>query len=152
MTQRTPTPSPYLPPQSPVADPDSVPIAKPRTVKWAITALWVSYGLTCVHAAIVVGARWLSWPPEIIALAQIVFAGLYWILITLVSEGRFWAQLVYALLLCGRTATVIRYLPSDWQDSHGLELITAVSFLCQYVAMYWLFTKPGRQWASEHAD
>jgi hypothetical protein len=63
-----------------------------------------------------------------------------------VSAGRNWARLIYAAPLGVRTANVIQNAPADWQDSKGLVLMTAISFMCQYVAMYWLFTEPGRRW------
>jgi hypothetical protein len=34
--------------------------------------------------------------------------------------------------------------PVNWHSSEGL--ITAISYVCDYVAMYWLFTEPGRRW------
>jgi hypothetical protein len=45
-----------------------------------------------------------------------------------------------------RTVNVIRYFPDDWKDSHWLVLVTIISFSCQYIAMYWLYTGAGRRW------
>ena len=71
---------------------------------------------------------------------------LYPVLIYFVSAGRYWARLIYALLFGLRTVRVLVLAPADWQYSKGLLLMTAVSFICQYIAMYWLFTEPGRRW------
>jgi hypothetical protein len=106
----------------------------------------VSFGLFSAHAAIVLKGRWISWPPEAVAIAQTRDVLLYLVLIYFVSVGRYWARLIYAVWLGVRTVNVIRYAPADWEDSHGLALMTAISFICQYVAMYWLFTEPGRRW------
>jgi hypothetical protein len=77
---------------------------------------------------------------------QLVFELVSAALICFVSSGRYWARLVYAVWLGVRTMNVIRNMLADWQSSHGLVLMTVVSFACQYAAMYWLFTEPGRQW------
>jgi hypothetical protein len=111
-----------------------------------MTALWVAYGLSFVHSVIVIGERWLTWPPEFVALSQISSELFYVTLIYFVSRGWYWARLIYVVLLGVRTVNVIQYAHADWQDSHGLVLMTALSFTCQYLAMYWLFTEPGRRW------
>ena len=113
---------------------------------WAVTALWAAYGLTFIHAAITIGDRWTLWPPAQVVLNQVTFELFYVVLIYFVSSGRYGARLIYAVSLGGRTVNVIRYFPSDWQSSHGLVLLTMLSFSCQYMAMYWLFTEPGRRW------
>jgi hypothetical protein len=142
----SPDRNPYSPPQAHVADSNRALRIKPRRVNWAVTALWVSYGLAFIHAVISIGDRWTLWPPEYVVLTQVVSELFNAALIYFVSSGRYWARLIYAVLLGVRTVNVIRYLPSDWHDSYGLVLITTVSFACQYVAMYWLFTEPGRRW------
>jgi len=63
-----------------VADSPS-PRIKPRHVEWAVIALWVAYGLTFTHAAIIIGDRWMSWPPEYVVLNQLAFELLYVVLI-----------------------------------------------------------------------
>jgi hypothetical protein len=88
----------------------------------------------------------ISWPPEPVVVAQFRDELLYPVLIYFVSRGRYWARLIYAVLLGVRTVRVIPLVPADWQDSKGLVLMTAISFICQYMAMYWLFTEPGRRW------
>lgn len=129
-----------------MADSNRAPRIKPRRVVWAVTALWAAYGLTFIHAAITIGDRWTLWPPAQVVLNQVTFELFYVVLIYFVSSGRYGARLIYAVSLGGRTVNVIRYFPSDWQSSHGLVLLTMLSFSCQYMAMYWLFTEPGRRW------
>jgi hypothetical protein len=145
-SQLQPDQNPYAPPPVHVADPARAPRVKPRTVVWATAALWVSFGLFSAHAAIVLKGRWISWHPEAVAIPQTRDELLYVALIYFASVGRNWARLIYAVWLGVRTVIVIRYAPADWQDSKWLELMTAISFICQYVAMYWLFTAPGRRW------
>jgi hypothetical protein len=140
--------NPYAPPRAPVGAEPSSSRLKPRTVAWSVAALWVAYGITFAHAVIVIGDRWLSWPPEFVALNQIVFEVVCAVLIYFVSRGRYWARLIYGVYLGVRTVHVIQHAPADWRDSHGLVLMTVVSFTCQYVAMYWLLTEPGRRWFS----
>jgi len=146
LTQLHPDHNPYEPPQAHVADSNRTQGVKPRRVKWAVTALWAAYGLTFIHAAIVIGDRWTLWPPEQVVLNQLASELFYVVLIYFVSSGRYWGRLIYAVLLGVRTVNVIRTIPDDWQSSHGLVLVTVISFSCQYMAMYWLFTEPGRRW------
>jgi hypothetical protein len=146
MTNHPPDFNPYSPPQAPVADATSLPRIKPITVRRALTSLWVAYGLAFAHAVIVIGDRWLSWPPRYIALVQLGDELFYAVLIGFLASGRYWARLIYAVLLGVRTLNVIRTAAADWHYSQGLLVMTMISFLCQYVAMYWLFTDPGRRW------
>jgi hypothetical protein len=144
--------NPYAPPKAPFDAGRRMPRVKPRTVGWAIAALWGAYGITLAHAIIILGDRWRSWPPEVGALNQIVFEVVCAALIYYVSRGRYWARLIYGVYLGVRTVNVIRYAPADWHDSHGLFLMTVLSFACQYVSMYWLFTEPGRRWFARSHD
>jgi hypothetical protein len=150
VTQPTPDSNPYAPPQARVADSAS-PRIKPRHVRWAVIALWVAYGLTFTHAAIIIGDRWMSWPPEYVVLNQLAFELLYVVLIYFVSRGQIWARLLYACLLVPRTLNVARNLPEDWRSSHALVLMTMASFACQYIAVYWLFSATGRRWFARSA-
>jgi hypothetical protein len=146
VTQLHPEHNPYEPPQAQVADSNRAQMIKPQAVRWAVTALWASYGLSFVHAAISIGDRWTVWPPEHVVLSQLGSELFYAVLLAFVSRGEYAARLIYAVLLGVRTVNVIRYIPDDWQSYHGLVLVTAISFSCQYMAMYWLFTEPGRRW------
>lgn len=119
---------------------------KPPSIQWAITALWVAYALTFLHAIIAIGIPSTLWPPEYVVVNQLVFELFSAALIYFVSSGRYWARLTYAVWLGVRTMNVIRNIPADWHSSHGLVLMTVASFACQYAAMYWLFTEPGRRW------
>jgi hypothetical protein len=110
-----------------------------------MTALWVAYALTFIHA-VIIEFHWKLWLPEYGVVNQLVFELVSAALIYLVSSGRYWARLIYAVWLGVRTLNVVRHFAADWQSSHGLVLTTVASFACQYAAMYWLFTEPGRQW------
>ena len=138
--------NPYAPPQAPVANIRPVRRVKPRIIRRALTALWVAYALTFIHAVIIIGAPSTLWPPELVVISQFIFELVLAALIYFVSSGRYWARLIYAVWLGVRTMHVIRTIPADWQTSHGLVLMTVASFACQYTAMYWLFTEPGRRW------
>ena len=132
-----------------MANTNPTPGVKPRKIQWAITALWVAYALTFLHAIIAIGVPSTLWPPEYVVVNQLVFELVLAVLIYFVSSGRYWARLIYAVWLGVRTMNVIRNIPADWQSSHGLVLVTVASFACQYAAMYWLFTGPGRRWFME---
>jgi hypothetical protein len=138
--------NPYAAPQAHVADPVPAPRVKPRTVVWATVALWVSYGLGLVHAAIVLKDRLMSWPPEQIVVANAITELIRAALIYFVSGGRNWARAIYAVLLSTQTVNIILHAQANWQYSERLTLVTATSFMCDYVAMYWLLTEPGRRW------
>jgi len=114
---------------------------------WAIAALWVGYGLTLVHSVINIGPEsWMSWPPTLMAigltLSGLIYPGLFYFL----SKGHYWARLVYGVVLGVRTVNFLRYPLREWQGTEGLLAMTVASFLCQYIAMYWVFTEPGRRW------
>jgi hypothetical protein len=138
--------NPYAPPQAHVADAAPAPRGKPRTVVWATVALCVSYGLMLAHAAIFFQNRSISWPPEPTEIVRTLSFLFYVALIYFVSGGRYWARLIYAVLLAVRTVTVIWSASARWQYSEGLMVIEAISLVCGYMAMYWLFTEPGRRW------
>ena len=148
----TPENNPYAPPRAPVGAEPLPSRIKPRTVAWSVAALWVAYGITFAHALIVIGDRWLSWPPESVALSQIFFEIVCAVLIYFVLRGWYWARLIYGVYLGVRTVNVILHAPADWRDSHGLILMTVVSFTFQYAAMYCLFTEPGRRWFARSRD
>ena len=144
--------NPYAPPKAPLGAEQRSARVKPRAVVWAIAALWTAYGISFAHAIIVIGDRSLSWPPELVVINQIPFELACAALIYFLSRGRYWARLIYGVYLGLRTVTVIRYAPADWHDSHGLFLMTVLSFTCQYGAMYWLFAEPGRRWFARSRD
>jgi len=129
-----------------VGDTKPVPRVKPRRIQWAMTALWVAYALTFIHAVVLIGVPSTLWPPEYVVANQLAVELVSAALIYFVSSGRYWARLIYAVWLGGRTMNVIRHILADWQNSYGLVLMTVASFACQYAAMYWLFTEPGRRW------
>lgn len=138
--------NPYAPPQARVSNTRPVPRVKPRGIRRAMTALWLAYALTFIHAVIIIGIPSTLWPPALVAANQLIFELALAALIYFVSSGRYWARLIYAVWLGARTVNVIRNISADWQSSHKLVLMTVASFACQYVAMYWLFTEPGRRW------
>jgi hypothetical protein len=98
------------------------------------------------HAAISFQNRWISWPPEPTEIVRSLSFLFYVALIYFMSGGRYWAGLIYAVLLAVRTVIVISRASARWQYSEGLMVIEAISLVCGYMAMYWLFTEPGRRW------
>jgi hypothetical protein len=62
---------------------------------WAIAALWVAYGITLAYAIIVGGHLWLSWPPGLGVLNQVVFEVMCAVLIYFVSRGRYAVLVIY---------------------------------------------------------
>jgi len=109
-------------------------------------ALWVAYGLTLIHALAVIKTPETLWPPDPLVLSQLAFELVMAALLYGVSRGRYWARLIYAVWLGVRTVHVIRAFPADLENTGALVLLTVASFACQYLAMYWLFTEPGRRW------
>jgi hypothetical protein len=121
-------------------------------VRRAVTLLWVAYGLTFLHAMIVIGDRWLSWPLQGIVIRQAMFELFYAALIYLIASGRYAALLAYTVLLVPRTVTVLWNLVDDWDDNPWLVWLAAISFTLQYLALYWSLTPPGRRWFSGATD
>jgi hypothetical protein len=106
----------------------------------------VGYGLMFAHDAILLHDRWMSWPPEPKVIGETLNVLFYAALIYFVSGGRYWPRLIYAVLLGVRTLIAVRYASANWQYSEGLMLMRVISLVCEYIAMYWLFTDPGRRW------
>lgn len=104
--------------------------------------------------AVIVVENWQTSPPvvlqqtrfELLFYAIVTgFALLYAALTYFVTSGQSWARLIYAVLLVPATVYDSMHLADYWQFK-GLLLMTIVSYICQYVAMYWFFTDPGRRW------
>ncbi len=72
-------------------------------------ALWVSNALWVMHALIVEGNRWLSWPPEDLVLSETVNRLFYAVVIYFLSKRQYWALLIYAVILAIRTVAVTRF-------------------------------------------
>jgi hypothetical protein len=107
----------------------------------------VSYGLSLAHAGIIaLLERWVWWPPDEVAVRTLLNYLFELALIYFVSAGGNWARLIYAVLLGVRTPNVILGISASWQYSKGLLLMVAISYTCKYMAMYLLFTEPGRRW------
>jgi hypothetical protein len=79
--------NPYAPPQAQVANTKPVPRVKPRRIHWAMTALWVAYALTFIHAVIIIGVPSTLWPVEYVVVNQLVFELVLAALIYFVSSG-----------------------------------------------------------------
>jgi hypothetical protein len=147
-SQLHPARNPYAPPKAHVADPAQAPRVKPRTVVWATVALWVSFGLTFTSGAIAIKDDWLSLQPMFVVVSVTITLVLllYAALIYFVSSGRYWARLILAVLLVVGTVSDILKAPAVWQYSEGLVLMMTILHTCEFMAMYWLFTEPGRRW------
>jgi hypothetical protein len=116
MSQLNPDLNRRAPPRSHIVASNKTLRIKPRRVKWAVAALWVSYGLSFMHAAIVIGDRWILWPPKRVVLIQLASELFYAAIIHFVSNGRNWARTIYTVLLCVRTVNVVTYFPDDWRS------------------------------------
>jgi hypothetical protein len=57
-----------------------------------------------------------------------------------------WARLTYLVLMGVRVVNVGWMLPRDLQTSMLSVMVTAISLACQFVALYCLYTGPGRLW------
>jgi hypothetical protein len=144
-SQLDPARNPYAPPH--VADPALAPRVKPRTVVWATVALSVSAGLFFASAvrSLPVASPPKGLPTVVIINAFVVvissllpFVPLIIALIYFVSAGRNWARLIYAMLCCVHTVSLILHA--------RLSVVFVSALMCEYMAMYWLFTEPGRRW------
>ena len=90
--------NPYAPSHALVLDSDSTHRIKPGMVKWALTALWLSYGLSFMHAAIVLQERLILWPPSRVVLSQLAQERFYAAMISFISSGRNQARIIYSVL------------------------------------------------------
>jgi hypothetical protein len=109
----------------------------------------VLFGLRFAEEATHFKDRWDMGPSAYLIWYEIwqVLAMLFYaVLIHLVSSGRIWARVIYAVLLVVRTVTVLLPALAVWDYLPAQTLLVAFEFTCDYVAMYWLFTEPGRRW------
>jgi hypothetical protein len=106
--------------------------------------LWVAFGLANAYPAVSIA---LGGSVHLQLIVPTAIGDAIWVaLIYFVSKGRYWARLIYAVLLAVRTVLYILAAPAVWQRSEVLILMTASSLMCEYMAIYWLFTEPGRRW------
>jgi hypothetical protein len=139
-----PARDPYAPPRAPLV---AARAALPRPVRWALTALWLACALTLLNGvAADAGHGALSWPPTLPLWKQITLAACYAWLILRLARGRLATLLLYALLLALLTVMAAWRLPNSWAYSPALACLTVSSLVLQYLAMYWMFTLPGRRW------
>jgi hypothetical protein len=111
--------------------------------------LGVSYGLSFAQAALFYKHRLiLSRLPELIGFVtgQTLNLLIWGPLIYFVSSGRYLARLIYAVLVCLHAATFIPRALAGWPDTVLVNLMAVISIGCECLAMYWLFTEPGRRW------
>ena len=118
----------------------------PRVVAWAVALLWSSYALSVGHEIITLRYVWTSWSPERVLPLHVAGFLVFAALIYFISRGVNWARWTYLVLFAVRLINVLLYLRQDLDASKPLVLITAISFLCLSVAIYWLFTDPGSRW------
>jgi hypothetical protein len=135
-----PAGNPYAAPRAGVAAPAG---PRPRQVRWAVTALWVAYGLTFLHGLALVSFDWRFWLSQPNVLTFELF---YLVLIAFITAGRFSAVLLYAVLLVLRTVNIVGSFALSWQAGHWLECLTVGSFALQYLAMFVSLTQPARGW------
>ena len=119
---------------------------KPKIVVQAIALLWTSYALSVIHVTMTLAYSWSRWSPVRVLPIQLGSLLFYAALIYFVSRGLNWARWTYLALFAARLVNVLLYLPQDLHTSKSLVALTGISFLCLFVAFYWLFTEPGRRW------
>lgn len=120
--------------------------SKPRIVVQAIALLGISYALSVIHATMTLGYTWSRWSPVTVLPIQPGSLLFYAALIYFISRGLNWARWIYLALFAARLVNVVLYLPQDLHTSKSLVALTGISFLCLFVALYWLFTDPARRW------
>jgi hypothetical protein len=138
--------NPYAAPSVPVADIEPAKRDRPPRVARAVTLLWIAYALSLVHVGLALDFLTARVDLRIFIGAQSVSFLLYAWLIYSIGRGRHWARLMYLILMGVRVVNVGRMLPADLRTSHLAVVVTAISLVCQCVALYWLFTEPGRAW------
>lgn len=136
--------NPYAPPE---ADVVAAPGAMPRPVRRAVIALWVAYALIYLQQALDIGTDWRDWLDPSAVWPMLLSALVYGVVIYRLSHGGYLARLLYAVALGARTVDTVR-TPLAWQGPYGMLALTVVTFVLQYLAMYWCFAEPGRRWFS----
>ncbi len=132
---------------------------KPKTIKMAVKALWITVGLGILNVALEMifpGLGALSLIAHgpfslelIIGIMSILvtWAFLIWMIIK-IRSGRNWARIVYTVVLGVGTAMALLgaasfSLSSLLSVSGGLEL---AMWVLQFYALYLIWTKPGSEW------
>ncbi|MEO7404206.1 MAG: hypothetical protein ABIU95_11115 [Burkholderiales bacterium] len=140
--------NPYAPPEATLKDPpDKRAVAEqPRVVRLAVVLLWISLALSLPTLWFdgQRGGADFSLPLTIAFI--VVFGGLGVMLIVFISRGSHWARMAYLML----TMFTIAILGSTWRqligDGYGELVMNAASLAFELVALYLIFTKPGKLW------
>jgi hypothetical protein len=138
--------NPYAAPIAHVADIAPAALEKPPRVTRAVTLLWIAYVLSLVHVGLALGyLSGLFDMGNFVPLQSASFL-FYALLIYSISKGRNWARVTYLILMGVRMVNVTRMFPRDLETSKLAVVVTVISVVCQGVALYWLYTDPGRLW------
>jgi hypothetical protein len=138
--------NPYAAPIAPVADMVPAEREKPTRVTHAVALLWIAYVLSVVHVGLALGYLSRLFDMRSFVPLQSASFLFYALLIYSISKGRNWARVTYLILMGVRVMTVTRMFPRDLQTSKLAVVVTVISLMCQCVALYWLYTEPGRLW------
>jgi hypothetical protein len=139
--------NPYAPPVAKVADSVLPRGVRPNEVTRASLLLCIAYVLSMVHVGLLLKYvfRTLAAEPAFIV-TQSISLLFYAALIYCISRGQNWARLTYLILIGIRVANVAWTFRYEWSTSKFGVMLTVLSFVCQIIALYWLFTDPGRLW------
>jgi hypothetical protein len=137
--------TPYAPPRARVADPETLPLAKPESVQRAVLCLWISVAGTFVSALLHASKLTVA---DVITLA-ITDAVLALVAIKC-AAGRGWARglflAIWILGVLSGVAIVVLAPEAFLALPSTMQAIAILQLAIQTAALAFLFTRASRNW------
>ncbi|QJR13411.1 hypothetical protein [Usitatibacter palustris] len=123
---------------------------RPIQVTRAVQLLWISLILGCVATAL----EWDLLDPELGEFASwmwgaaAVTVAIPAVLIVFIARGHNWARILMLVLTLGSVALTISWYEDVFTEPWWSGATTVILTALDVVALYWLYTNPGRRYFS----
>jgi hypothetical protein len=125
---------------------------KPVEVTRAVTVLWAALALGPVTALVDMPYLRAQADPLFLGLIMVAVIAISVVLISQISRGRNWARITYLALTAIGSLPYVSLLGGQFGRSPVLGGLSLAQMGLQIVALWWLFTRPGKTWfTASHA-
>jgi len=154
----TPPDTPYAPPAASVSDPVAPAGPRPRSIRAAVSCLWVSAGIVAVAAVfafvpMLTLFRTGAVPLAALAVTAVTIAVSLALLVLVavkLNAGRGWVRWLYLALYALGLVMILATLlsaPEVYASRGALSMANEVAqFLLQTAALVLMFVRPSREW------
>ncbi len=120
----------------------------PTQIILATRLMWASLGLVIINSAIQWGYLTSQATPVFLVTVQAATLAIVAWLIYKIGRGRNWARVTFAIMFVLGLLPALPMMAATFNRSLVAGCLTVVSTICQFVALYLIFTAPGRSWFS----